>query len=139
MAEVIPHISGFLNAVIATLLFSGYAAIRRRDRVNHPRRMLAALTAGVAFVAVYLLQTQLAPHGRFPGDDWVRRLFVVVLLSHTVLAVAVVPLIVVTARHALAGRFDAHWRWARVTFPVWAYVAVTGVVIYVMNNFVRPH
>lgn len=139
MAELIPHISGALNAVIAVFLVAGFRAIRRGDEVRHPRWMLAALGVGIVFIAVYGAQTQIAPYGRFPGDDWVRALFVVVLLTHTALAVVIVPLIVATVVLARRGERERHRRLARVTFPLWFYVAVTGVVIYVMNNHVRPH
>ena len=139
LAEVLPHVSGSLNTLVAIELCLGYAAIRRGDRVRHPRWMVAAVVTGVVFTACYLLQTYVQGHRRFPGEDWVRSLFVFVLLSHTTLAVVVVPLIIATLTLAARGRLEAHRRLARITFPIWFYVAVTGVVVYAMNNWVRPH
>ena len=139
MLEHLPHLSGFLNTIVAILVFAGWRAIRRGDKVLHPRLMLAAIATGAAFVVSYVSQTTLLGHARFPGDDWVRAFFVVLLLTHTILAVIVVPMIVVTVSLALKERFEVHRRWARVTFPIWAYVAVTGVMVYAMNNWVRPN
>lgn len=139
MSELLPHWNGCLNAIIALLLLLALRAIRRGERERHRRLMLA--TAGVAllFVASYALQTWLeGGHRRFPGDDAVRTLFVVILVSHTALSVLLVPLAAITLTLALRGRFERHRRLARVTFPIWLYVAVTGVVIYGMNRFVRP-
>ena len=101
--------------------------------------MLGATAVGLVFVVGYVLQTWLeGGHRRFPGDDSVRTLFVVILVSHTALSVLLVPLLVATLRFALLGRFEQHRRLARVTFPIWLYVAVTGVAIYAMNRHVRP-
>lgn len=101
--------------------------------------MLRATAVGLMFVVGYVLQTWLeGGHRRFPGDDWVRTLFVAILVSHTALSVLLVPLLAATLRFALAGRFERHRRLARITFPIWLYVAVTGVAIYVMNRHVRP-
>jgi len=139
LVAVIPHVSGALNTLVALLLFAGWRAIRRGDRVAHPRWMRAALATGALFIAVYGLQTVVQGHHRFPGDDWLRGAFVLLLGTHTALAVAVVPMLLRTYYLASRDRLESHRRWARVTFPVWAYVAVTGVIIYLMNNWVRPH
>ena len=138
LIDVLPHLNGLLNLVIVGLLLSGWRAIRSGDRVRHPRLMGAAVLTGVVFVGTYGLQTALQGHQRFPGDDWVRTLFLLVLWTHTPLAVVVVPLIVRTVQHAVKGRFDAHRRLVRWTLPIWAYVAGTGFVVYAMNNWVRP-
>lgn len=139
MLGLLPHLNGALNAAIAILLLAGWVAIRRGRRDVHPRLMLAAFGLGCVFLALYVAQTALAGHGRFPGDDWVRTAFVVVLGSHTLLAVATVPLVLRTLQLAARRRFAEHRRIARVAFGVWLYVASTGVVIYWMNNQVRPH
>jgi putative membrane protein len=132
-------VNGALNAAIAALLLAALAAIRAGRRDTHRRLMLSAVSLGVAFIGLYVLQTSLAGgHRRFPGDDWVRTLFLWVLATHTALAVAVVPLVARTLQLALGERFAEHRRLVRVTYPVWLYVALTGLFIYWMNNFVRP-
>ena len=138
MSDVLPHMSAVLNAVVLVLITLGWRAIKRGDRVQHPKLMISAGLVGVVFVAVYGLQTLLAGHQRFPGDDWVRTLFVVVLATHTFLAVSVVPLIGGAYYLAWRQRFDAHRKLVRVVWPIWMYVATTGLFIYGMNNWVRP-
>lgn len=134
-----PHLNGLFNAIIAVLLLAALRAIRRGDRERHRRLMLSATSVGLVFVLGYVLQTWLeGGHRRFPGDDAVRTLFVVILASHTALSVLLVPLLATTLAFALRGSFDRHRRLARLTFPAWLYVAVTGVAIYVMNRHVRP-
>ena len=134
-----PHVNGALNFAIAALLVAALVAIRAGRRDVHRRLMLSAVSLGVAFVALYVVQTSVTGHRRFPGDDWVRTLFLWVLATHTALAVAVVPLVARTLQLALRGRFAEHRRLVRLTYPVWLYVALSGLFIYGMNNFVRPH
>lgn len=101
--------------------------------------MLSAVATGVLFLVGYGLQVGLAGHKRFPGDDWVRTLFLVILGTHTLLAMAVPPLVARVIYLAAKERFEAHRPLARVTLAIWLYVAVTGVVIYAFNNHIRPH
>ena len=100
--------------------------------------MLGALAAGLLFLVSYLLQVALRGHGRFPGHDWVRGIFLVVLASHTLLAALVVPLALWTVALAARSRFAAHRRLAPVTFWIWLYVSLTGVLIYWMSHHLRP-
>jgi len=136
--ELLPHLNGGLNAVVALLLLAALAAIRRGRRALHARLMICAIAAGVIFLSLYVLAFVVIGHRRFPGDDWVRALFLVILGTHELCAVIVVPLLVRTVYLALRERFDEHRRIVRFTYPVWLYVAVTGVVIYWMNNHLRP-
>ena len=138
IADLLPHLSVSLNLVIGTLIIAGYVAIRQGRRERHRRLMLAAVGVGGLFLVSYLAQTLIRGHSRFPGDDWVRTAFVVILGTHTLLSVAVVPLVITTAVLGIRGRFPVHRRIARITFPIWLYVELTGVVIYWMNNHLRP-
>ena len=138
LVDLLPHGNALLNGINAVLLLGGRAAIRRGDRFLHRRLMLSAVAVGGLFVVSYVVTTLLRGHGHFPGDDWVRTLFVAILGTHTALAVLVVPLIGWTLSLALRERLAAHRRLAPVTFWVWLYVVVTGVVIYLLNNWVRP-
>jgi len=139
LTELLPHVNAGFNTLVTVLLISGFVAIRRGNRTLHPRLMLSALGAGVAFLCGYLLRFGLTGHKRFPGDDWVRTLFLMILATHTLLAVAVVPMILRTIHLGVKESFAKHKRLARATLAIWLYVAVTGVVIYLMNNHVRPH
>jgi putative membrane protein len=134
----LPHLNALLNLGVFLLLVAGFVAIRRDRRRLHPRLMLSAFSLGVLFLAAYVAQVVLSGHQRFPGDDWVRTVFLAILTSHTLLAIAAVPLIVRVIYLGANRRFEAHRRLARVALPVWLYVALTGVVIYWMNNHLRP-
>jgi protoheme IX farnesyltransferase len=135
---ILPHLGGALNAIVTALLLAGLLAIRRGNRALHRRCMLSAVGTGVAFLALYAAQWIWLGHKRLPGDDWVRAVFLVILATHTVLAVVVVPLVARALELGLRGRIAQHRRFVRVTYPVWLYVSVTGLVVYWMNNHLRP-
>jgi uncharacterized membrane protein YozB (DUF420 family) len=128
----LPTLNAALNATSAILLFAGYVLIRRGRQEAHRRAMLAAVTCSALFLVSYLTYHAQVGSVRFQGQGWIRTVYFTILLTHTVLAAAIVPLVLVTLVRGLQGRFDRHRRIARVTFPLWAYVSVTGVVIYVM-------
>ena len=128
----LPALNAFLNASSALLLATGYVLIRRGRRDAHKRVMLAALASSALFLTSYLVYHAQVGSVRFRGQGLVRTVYFTILLTHTVLAVAIVPLVATTLVPALRGRFDRHRRLARITLPLWAYVSVTGVVIYWM-------
>ena len=128
----LPALNAILNASSALLLATGYVLIRRGRRDAHKRVMLAALTSSTLFLTSYLVYHAQVGSVRFRGQGAVRTVYFTILLTHTVLAVAIVPLVATTLVPALRGRFDRHRRLARITLPLWAYVSVTGVVIYWM-------
>jgi uncharacterized membrane protein YozB (DUF420 family) len=128
----LPTLNATLNATSALLLVAGYLLIRRGRQQAHRRAMLAAVTCSALFLVSYLVYHAQVGSVRFQGQGWIRTVYFTILLTHTVLAAAIVPLVLVTLVRGLQGRFDRHRRIARVTFPLWAYVSVTGVVIYVM-------
>jgi len=121
------------------LLVTAVVAIRRRNRVRHRNLMLTNLGVSIVFLVCYVVQVSTVGHKAFPGDDWVRVLFLTILTTHTFLAVCLVPLALRTFYLAFRQRFGEHRRIARITFPVWLYVSVTGVVIYWMVNHLRPY
>lgn len=127
-----PGLNAALNLVSAFLLILGYALIRRRAITAHAACMLGAAVTSALFLISYVYYHLHHGSTRFPGAGWSRTLYFWILIPHTLLAAAQVPLIYKTLRHAFAGRFDAHRRWARITLPIWLYVSVTGVVIYWM-------
>ena len=128
----LPALNAFLNASSALLLATGYVLIRRGRRDAHKRVMLAALASSALFLTSYLVYHAQVGSVRFRGQGAVRTVYFTILLTHTILAVAIVPLVATTLVPALRGRFDRHRRLARITLPLWAYVSVTGVVIYWM-------
>ena len=128
----LPALNAGLNALSAVLLLTGWILVRRRRLTAHRRVMLAALASSTLFLISYLTYHAQVGSVRFQGQGALRTVYFAILISHTLLAVVIVPLVLITARHALKRRFDRHRRLARVTLPLWAYVSVTGVVIYWM-------
>lgn len=121
-----------LNFTSAVCLVNGYISIRNGRKEIHRRFMLAAFSCSVIFLLSYLAYHYQVGSVKFSGQGLMRMVYLGILLSHTVLAVVVAPLAVATLSRALGGRFDLHRKIARVTFPVWIYVSITGVVVYLM-------
>lgn len=130
--SVLPAVDAALNATSALFLTLGYIFIRRKNIQAHKICMLAAFGTSVIFLACYLTYHYFHGATRFSGEGTVRWIYFSILGSHTVLAAAIVPMVLVTLYRALRGRFESHKRIARWTLPVWLYVSVTGVVVYWM-------
>jgi uncharacterized membrane protein YozB (DUF420 family) len=128
----LPTLNATLNGVSAVLLSCGYAMIRRRRIGAHRAFMLAAWLTSVMFLASYTVYHAFAGSKPYPGGGPLRLVYFAILISHVVLAAAVLPLAITTLVRALARRFDAHRRIARWTLPIWLYVSVTGVIVYLM-------
>jgi len=132
LTRALPSVLAILNGCSLVLLLSGWAAVRRGNTTRHRTLMLGNLGLAGAFLVVYVTQTVLVGHERFPGEGWLRSLFLGILGSHTLLAVSLLGLVPRTVYLALRGRFEQHRRIARVTISIWLYVSVTGVVVYAM-------
>jgi uncharacterized membrane protein YozB (DUF420 family) len=128
----LPHLNALLNTTSSVLLALGYYFIRRKRKLLHKRMMVAALITSTLFLISYLLYHYNVGSVRFQGVGTIRTVYFAVLISHTILAVAVPPLAVITLIRALRERFDKHKRIARWTLPIWFYVSLTGVIVYVM-------
>lgn len=128
----LPTVNAILNATSACLIVAGYLAIRSRRQARHRALMLAAVTTSTLFLGSYLVYHAHAGTTRFTGPPPVRALYLAILGTHTVLAVVIVPLVILALARALRGQYDRHRRIARIAFPIWLYVSVTGVVIYLM-------
>lgn len=137
-ATVLPHVNAILNALSTILLLVGFTSIRAGNRDLHRKFMIAAMTVSAVFLACYLAYHFTAPIFVFPGTGWTIPAYYGLLISHVILALAVVPMVAVTAWRALHGAFDRHKAIARWTLPVWLYVTVTGVVIYAILYHVYP-
>jgi uncharacterized membrane protein YozB (DUF420 family) len=134
----LPHLNAVLNASSGLLLLMGYSFIRR-GRVNaHKRCQLSALTASILFLISYLTYHWFHGATRFPGQGIARPVYFTILISHTILAVVIVPLVAITLTRALRADFIRHRRIARVTLPLWLYVSVTGVLVYLMLYHFYP-
>jgi len=128
----LPAVNASLNAASASFLLAGWLLVRAGRRTAHRNCMLAALACSTLFLASYLVYHFHVGSVRFTGQGAIRAVYFAILTSHTILAVAIVPLVATTVVRAWRARFEAHRRIARVTLPLWAYVSVTGVAIYWM-------
>ena len=128
----LPTINAALNSLSAVFLCAGFLFIRSRNRRAHRACMLAACACSTLFLLSYLVYHYQVGSVRFQGQGWIRTVYFAILISHTILAAAVVPLALITLVRALRERFDAHRRIARWALPIWLYVSVTGVVVYAM-------
>jgi uncharacterized membrane protein YozB (DUF420 family) len=133
-AEVsaLPALNAALNATCAALLVVGWVAIRRRRVAVHRACMLAACVTSALFLVSYVVYHALAGSRPFAGQGWTRALYFPILVSHVVLAAAMVPFVLTTVYRALSRQFDRHVPIARRTLPVWLYVSVTGVLVYLL-------
>jgi putative membrane protein len=130
--SMLPALNAALNATCAALLVVGWVAIRRRRIAVHRACMLAACVASALFLCSYVIYHALAGSRPFAGQGWIRAVYFPILVSHVVLAAAMVPFVLTTVYRALSGRFDRHVPLARRTLPVWLYVSVTGVLVYLL-------
>ena len=134
----LPTLNAILNSISAILLVTGYGFIRQKNRNAHRVCMVAAFITSSIFLTSYLIYHFNVGSVKFQGQGTVRLVYFAILLTHTVLAVTIVPMIFVTFARALKGRFDRHRAIARWTFPLWLYVSVTGVVVYLMLYHLYP-
>jgi putative membrane protein len=125
-------LNAILNGTSGVLLIAGYAAIRAGKKAVHKALMVSAFFVSTAFLISYLIYHYRVGHVVFQGQGWIRPVYFVILVSHTVLAAAIVPMIMVTLRRAWTERFDKHRVIARWTLPLWIYVSATGVIVYLL-------
>ena len=130
--SVFPAINATLNAMSAVLLVTAHRMIKRGRITTHRALMLTAVGTSTLFLISYLYYHAHVGSVRFQGRGWSRPVYFTILISHTILAASIVPLVIITLTRALRGRFDRHRAIARWTYPIWLYVSVTGVVIYLM-------
>lgn len=133
-----PAINAALNLTCFIFLVLGRIAIARGDIQLHRKRMLAAFTASAVFLVSYLIRFATTGAHKYPGTGWDRTVYLVTLVSHMTLAVVLVPLVIGALRRALRGDFEAHKRLVRFTWPIWVYVSVTGVLVYLMLYHLAP-
>jgi putative membrane protein len=128
-----PALNACLNGLSALLLGGGYAAIRAGKRDVHKAFMISAFSVSTIFLASYVVyHLRVKQLVLFQGQGWIRPVYFTLLTSHTILAIVIVPMILITLRRAWLGKFDKHRLIARWTLPLWFYVCVTGVIVYLM-------
>lgn len=135
----LPHLNAVLNSLSALCLVVGFLFIRRGRIRAHRAMMIAALLSSTAFLISYLIY-HFVFHGltRFAGQGIIRPIYLIILFTHTVLAAIILPFVIVTVTRALRGDFTRHRRVARWTFPLWLYVSVTGVIVYLLLYQLYP-
>ncbi|RBP09732.1 putative membrane protein [Roseiarcus fermentans] len=132
------HVLAVLNAATIVALVVAYRRIRAGDRDGHRRAMMVAIAIGAVFLAVYLTYHAFAGLAKFGGEGAIRPIYFTLLAVHVVMAFAVAVLVPITVWNALTGRFAVHRRFARVTYPSWMFVAVSGLVVYGMAVHLYP-
>lgn len=128
----LPALNATLNAISTVLLITGYVLIRRGRRDAHRKIMLAALTMSGLFLTSYVIYHAQVGSVPFKRTGWIRTAYFAVLIPHVILAAAIVPPVLITVSRALSAKYDQHRRIARWTLPLWLYVSVTGVIVYLM-------
>jgi len=128
----LPPINASLNALSAVFLTAGFVFIRRKNIPAHRRCMISAFVTSAIFLACYLIYHAFHGATKFPGHGLVSYFYHIMLFTHIMLAMTILPLAIVTLNRALKERFDAHRRIARITWPLWMYVSITGVLVYLM-------
>jgi putative membrane protein len=128
----LPALNATLNGICAVLLVIGWMQIRKGRRESHRRIMIAAFATSVVFLVSYVTYHAHAGSRPFQGQGTIRWVYFIILITHIILAAAIVPLALVTLTRGLRARYDSHARIARWTLPIWLYVSVTGVLVYLM-------
>jgi uncharacterized membrane protein YozB (DUF420 family) len=128
----LPTLNATLNTIAGILLLLGYISIKKGKKELHKKLMISALFVSAAFLTSYLIYHYHVPSKKFPDLGWIKTLYLVILIPHIILAAVMVPMILKTFWHAFRGEWEKHKKIARITFPIWMYVSVTGVIVYFM-------
>jgi uncharacterized membrane protein YozB (DUF420 family) len=142
--KIFPHLNAALNATSALFLLLGFVFVKRKMILAHRASMLTAFTMSALFLACYLTHHALRAYyfglgpTRFAGEGLARPIYFIILTTHTILAAVVAPFILLTLYRALKAKFELHRRIARIIFPIWLYVSITGVIVYLMLYQLYP-
>ncbi|KIA87336.1 DUF420 domain-containing protein [Flavobacterium sp. AED] len=128
----LPAIYATTNGLTAIILVASVIAIKNGKRKLHEQLMTSAIALSVAFLVMYVAYHMTADSTKFGGEGAIRYVYFFLLITHIILSIAIIPLVMITYVRALAAKFDKHKKIAKITFPIWLYVAVTGVVVYLM-------
>lgn len=128
----LPPIYAGVNGITAILLVTAVWAIKNGKRKLHETLMKTAIACSVLFLTMYIAYHMTSPSTKFGGEGWVKTVYFIILLSHISLSIVVIPLVLISYVRALAEKFDKHKQITKYTFPIWLYVAITGVIVYLM-------
>lgn len=128
----LPALNASLNTIAGILLLVGYVSIKQGKKELHKKLMISALMVSAAFLTSYLIYHYHVPSKKFPDLGWIKTVYLIILIPHIILAAFMVPMILKTFWHAFRGEWEKHKKIARITFPIWMYVSITGVVVYLM-------
>lgn len=135
----LPPIYATTNGLTAILLVAAVMAIKNGNRKLHQSLMTAAIALSLAFLVMYVAYHMTADSTKFGGEGVIKAIYFFILITHIVLSIAIIPMVLITYVRALSQRFDAHKKIAKITFPIWLYVAVTGVIVYLMISPYYAH
>ncbi|MEP6788450.1 MAG: DUF420 domain-containing protein [Acidobacteriota bacterium] len=144
LLQIFPHVNATLNGLSGVFLLSGFYFIMKRRIAQHRFCMLAAASVSAVFLLSYVTYHSLRSYyfglgpTKFTGEGIIRPIYFTILTSHTILAILVAPFVIVTLRRGLKGWYDSHKRLARLVFPVWLYVSITGVIVYLLLYQIYP-
>ncbi len=130
--HVFAMINAIINSAVSILLVAGLIAVKQKKYVQHKNIMLAAIVLSVLFLVSYIAHHLLAGDTKFGGEGTIRLVYFIILITHIFLAAVILPFILFTAYRSLTGEYDKHKKLARYTWPLWLYVSVTGVIVYLM-------
>ncbi len=128
----LPPIYATINGITALVLIIAVMAIKKGNRKLHERLMTTAIALSLAFLVMYIAYHMTSDSTKFGGEGTIRYVYFFILISHILLSIAIVPLVLITYVRAIAKNFENHKKIARITFPLWLYVAITGVIVYLM-------
>lgn len=131
-AHIFAQINAIINSAVSVLLIAGYVLVLRKNYVAHRAVMLSAILLSVGFLVSYIAHHLLAGETKFGGEGWIRTFYFFILITHIILAAIILPFILYTSYQSLSGQFAKHKKIARITFPIWLYVSITGVLVYLM-------
>jgi len=136
--DILPHIQATLNLTAVSLMMVGYYYIRKQNKAAHRACMIAALVVSTLFLVAYLYYHFEVGNVKFAGQGIIRPIYFSILASHILLAALIVPLILVTVSYAFREQFTKHRRIARWTLPLWIYVSITGIIVYLLAFHLYP-
>lgn len=128
----LPPVYATINGLTAMVLVAAVLAIKKGNKKRHEQLMVTAIALSILFLVMYVAYHMTADSTKFGGEGFVKYLYFFILITHIILSIAIIPLVLITYVRALAQKFDKHKKIAKITFPIWLYVTITGVVVYLM-------
>lgn len=135
----LPKLNAMINATVSVLLLAGFILIKQKNRTWHKTMMVSAFALSALFLVSYVSYHLMAERTSFGGEGWLKSFYLFILLTHVLLAIVIVPMVLFTIYYSSTGKFEQHKKIARFTFPVWLYVSITGVLVYLLISPYYPY